>query len=199
MERANLPDFDESLRPQWRPPPEGHRESGAGPRGRDGYRGMGSYQGAGDDLIRIHNHLRSEAAELLSTIDGVIAGEEGLETARSIVSELSLWGSYSALGSFCSGFCTILTMHHSIEDRQVFPGLGRVEPDVKPVLRRLMEEHEVIADIIGIVSSALEATEDDRSRAPFLREAAGHLADRLSSHLRYEESQLVDLLNTHGS
>lgn len=181
---TNLPDFDESLRPIWNEPGE--------------ELGSGDLWGAGSELVRIHDHLRAEAGELLSAIDRFITGDEEIEAARSIIQQLAARQGYSGIGSLCSGFCALLTLHHTIEDRQVFPGLGRVEPTLAPVLRRLMEEHEVIAEIIGRVYEEIERTENDREAAPALKGVAEHLSDRLDSHLRYEESQLVGALNRYG-
>lgn len=176
-----LPDYDESLRPAWEGP------SASAPQ-----------WGAGEELVRIHDHLRAEADSLLGAIDDHIAGREPIAAARSILHQLSARQSYSAVGSLCSGFCTLLTMHHSIEDRAVFPGLGRDEPGAVPVLRRLMEEHEVIAEIIALLYRVLDAVEANRSHAGELKRVAEHLSDRLASHLRYEEAQLVGALNLHG-
>ncbi len=181
--RVDLPDFDEALRPTW----PGMRSGGV-------ERGWG----AGSQLVQIHDHLRENARELLAAIDELIAGGTDIEGARAFVRELSARQGYSAVGSFCSGFCTLLTMHHSIEDRAVFPGLGRSEPQLLPVLRRLMAEHEVISEIIALVYEAIDAAERDREQAPTLRRIAEHLRDRLLSHLRYEEAQLVPALNAHG-
>lgn len=181
---TNLPDFDESLRPIW-------TES-------DENRDAEARWGAGSELVRIHDHLRGEAEELLGAIDGFIQGREEIEAARSIIQELAARQGYSGIGSLCSGFCALLTLHHTIEDRQVFPGLGRVEPALVPVLRRLMEEHEVIAEIITLVYGEIDRTETGREAAPALKRVAEHLRDRLASHLRYEESQLVGALNRHG-
>ncbi len=181
--RLDLPDFDETVRPTWPGTRNGGEEGG---------------WGAGSQLVQIHDHLRETARELLAAIDDFIAGGSDIEGARAVVRELSARRSYSAIGSFCSGFCTLLTMHHSIEDRAVFPGLGRAEPAALPVLRRLMAEHEVIAEIIALVHEAIDAAERDRGQAVGLKRLAEHLRDRLFSHLRYEEAQLVPALNAHG-
>lgn len=45
---------------------------------------------------------------------------------------------------------------------------------------------------------AIDNTEADRSQARELNRIAVHLNDRLSSHLSYEESQLVAALNVYG-
>lgn len=187
MTVGELPDYDEGLRPLW----HGSRREAEG-------NGRERARGAGGELVRIHDHLRAESRELLSVVEDFIAGRGAITRARTIIHELSSRQGYSAVGSFCSGFCMLLTMHHQIEDRQVFPGLGRVEPDVVPVLRRLMEEHEVIAEIVGRVLEAIELADSDCSNATVLKEIAEHLYSRLSSHLRYEEAQLVEILDLHG-
>lgn len=188
VNEAILPDFDEHLRPTWEGP--GDDESTHGPRN--------APRGAGAELVRIHDHLRREAAELRAAVNGFIEGREDLGVARSVIQQLAARQGYSGIGSLCSGFCALLTLHHTIEDRQVFPGLGRVEPALVPVLRRLMEEHEVIAAIIALGHAEIDRTEADRGAAAALKKVVEHLCDRLGSHLRYEESQLVGPLDRYG-
>lgn len=183
MSDQGYPDFDEGARPAWSGAQRGVQHRG---------------WGAGHELLRIHDHLRAEARLLLEAIDDHVAGRSSIAAARSILHELSARQSYSAVGSLCSGFCTLLTLHHSIEDRNVFPGLAGVEPEIEPVLQRLGEEHEIIAEIIELVREAIDAAEADRSKATELREIAAYLCDRLSSHLAYEESQVVGALNIYG-
>ena len=62
------------------------------------------------------------------------------------------------LGTFCETYCRVVTQHHTLEDRSVFPHLRRSEPALRGVLDRLHEEHEVIADLLERIDRALVAS-----------------------------------------
>ena len=103
------------------------------------------------------------------------------------------------LGVHCQAYCRILTGHHTLEDRGIFPHLGRRDPQLAPVLDRLEEEHEVIADAArprrrALV--ALVAAEDDGLDG--VRAAMDVLTDALLSHFAYEERELIEPLARFG-
>ena len=122
----DLPRIDEAARPRWTVPPS-VRES---------------REGMGGQLIQVHLHLREELRRLLAVVDDVVAEKQDAEIAKPLVGHLSRSLNYVSLGSMCSGYCSMLTMHHSIEDRSVFPELQRIEPSLKPVVTQLHAEHE---------------------------------------------------------
>ena len=59
------------------------------------------------------------------------------------------------LGTFCESYCRVVTQHHTLEDRSVFPHIQRSEPALAPVIERLEEEHETIAELLEHVDRAL--------------------------------------------
>ena len=109
------------------------------------------------------------------------------------------------LGAFCESYCRVVTGHHTLEDRSVFPHLRRAEPGVGPVLDRLEEEHEVIADVLDRLDRALVALVAQDAYGQAGREALDELThsvdlltDTLVSHLSYEERELSGPLARHG-
>jgi hypothetical protein len=172
----SLPRFDENARPSW------------------SFEAVPSGSGLGQRLIEVHNRIRHETEALLGSVAEVMAGTGTPETARSALQALSVRQNYPALGGFCSGYCELLTIHHTLEDQKVFPGLGRAHPDLQPILKQLYDEHEVVAELIRLLDEALAAPAGDRS-SETLKTVSGALAERLLSHLLYEESQLVAVLD----
>jgi len=72
--------------------------------------------------------------------------------------------------------------------------LGAAHPGLKPVLNQLHDEHEVVAALIRRLEEVLEASGDEG--ATHVEVVSHTLADQLLSHLSYEESQLVAVLDS---
>jgi hemerythrin-like domain-containing protein len=144
-----------------------------------------------ETLLAIHEHLRRELAEIREAAAAVAAGELAPAAARSLMNRLTLRQNYWALGSFCAQYCRVVSVHHTIEDRHLFPGLRREEEALGPVLARLHWEHEVIAAVLDRFDRALVAMMGDASRVEDVRRVADELHDALLSHLAYEEDELL--------
>jgi alkanesulfonate monooxygenase SsuD/methylene tetrahydromethanopterin reductase-like flavin-dependent oxidoreductase (luciferase family)/hemerythrin-like domain-containing protein len=177
--------WDESARPT-RPPHEDDRELSA------------REQGAGQHLVDIHNALRAELTQLHDVIGQVARGMLDAGSARSLINTMTMRQNNWTLGAFCESYCRIVTGHHSLEDRSVFPHLRHRDPELAPVLDRLQEEHEVIADVLDRVDQALVALVSRPDGLDELRGAVELLSDTLLSHLSYEERELVEPLSRHG-
>ncbi|MDT0305211.1 hemerythrin domain-containing protein [Streptomonospora wellingtoniae] len=93
---------------------------------------------------------------------------------------------------FCHGFCSALTGHHEGEDRELFPAIAARHPELRETLRRLQQDHSMIAHLLAGLQEAL-----GRSAPP--AELDRHLegiAAIMESHFRYEERQLLAVLET---
>jgi len=148
------------------------------------------------ELRRVHTRLR----EALRVTQDAVAdtpgdqaavtdspGVDGLDTARTrgrhATRELLL---------YCHGFCAALDGHHQGEDRTLFPAIAAAHPDLGPVLRKLEQDHSMIAHLLTGLRDA-----SDRAAPP--EELALHLegiAAIMESHFRYEERQLLTVLDT---
>jgi hypothetical protein len=150
---------------------------------------------AQQDLLRqVHEHLRSELAVILDAVDQVAEGAADPAATRSLINALTMRQNYWALGSFCSGYCRTLTMHHGIEDAAMFPGLLSREPAIAAVTERLSAEHEVIHDVLVELDKALVALVDGGSDVARVRAHVQGLSDLLLPHLAYEEEQLLPVI-----
>ena len=132
-------------------------------------------------------------------VDQVVHGHLQVGAARSAVNAMTMRQNNWTLGAYCESYCRIVTGHHSLEDTGIFPHLRASDPDVRPVIDRLEEEHEVIHDVLDDVDRALVALVAEESDAlDRLRHVVDLLTDTLLSHLAYEERELLHPLATHG-
>jgi alkanesulfonate monooxygenase SsuD/methylene tetrahydromethanopterin reductase-like flavin-dependent oxidoreductase (luciferase family) len=154
---------------------------------------------AGRHLIDVHDALRAELDQLRDLVEQVAAGTSNAAAVRSFINRMTIRQNNWTLGTFCETYCRTVTSHHTLEDRSVFPHLRRSDAALGPVIDRLEEEHEQIADLLERVDRALvalvSAEEDGIDR---VGAAMDLLTDALLSHFSYEERELVEPLARHG-
>jgi alkanesulfonate monooxygenase SsuD/methylene tetrahydromethanopterin reductase-like flavin-dependent oxidoreductase (luciferase family)/hemerythrin-like domain-containing protein len=156
-------------------------------------------QAAGRHLIDVHDALRAELAQLRDLVEQVAAGTTNPTAVRSFINRMTIRQNLWTLGTFCETYCRVVTHHHVLEDRSVFPHLRRQDEALGPVIDRLEEEHEQIADLLERVDRALVAlvaAEDDGIDR--VERAMNLLTDALLSHFAYEERELIEPLARHG-
>ncbi|GLW09002.1 hypothetical protein Misp01_41320 [Microtetraspora sp. NBRC 13810] len=149
----------------------------------------------GQRLVQVHNHLRQEMKQIVDAVDQVAAGRTQVAALRDMINQLTMRQNYWSLGAFCASYCRLLTVHHTIEDAELFPRIRERQESLGPVVDRLAEEHEVIADVLTRLDAALAATIEDAAKFDGVREQVAILHDRLFSHLDYEEEELVEPLS----
>ncbi len=153
---------------------------------------------AGQHLVDVHDHLRSELAQLFDLISQVEAGTLEAGAARSLINTMTMRQNDWALGAYCQSYCRVVTTHHTIEDTSMFPHLRASDTALVPVIDRLEDEHHVIARVLDGVDRALVAVVSEEGGLVRLREAVDLLSDTMASHLSYEETQLVEPLARYG-
>ncbi len=162
-------------------------------------------QASAHHLVDVHDGLRAELAQVRDIVAQVRRGHLEVGQARSVINTMTMRQNNWTLGAYCESYCRIVATHHTLEDRSVFPHLRRSEAGLGPVLDRLEEEHEVIADVLDELDRALVALVGDDgtgqvgSRAlEELQHRVDLLTDTLLSHLSYEERELLGPLARHG-
>jgi hypothetical protein len=178
--------WDEAARPAGPEPPSDARYTAHG-------------RAIAGHLVEIHDHLRTELAQIRDLI-GQVRDGAGAARVRSAINQMTMRQNSWTLGAYCASYCRIVTGHHTLEDQAVFPHLRAREPGLGPALDRLADEHKTIHKVLEDVDAALVEHLRDSGTGSFagLQEAADILTDVLLSHLAYEEAQLVEPLARHG-
>jgi hypothetical protein len=166
-----------------------------------------SYSAAGEataqHLVDIHDALRAELTQLRDVLDQVRRGLVQVGQARSVVNTMTMRQNNWTLGAYCESYCRIVTGHHTLEDRSMLRHLAASDPASVPVVERLHEEHEVIAELLEHVDRDLVALvsavpAEVAAALTDLEATVESLSTMLLSHLRYEETELRHSLATHG-
>jgi alkanesulfonate monooxygenase SsuD/methylene tetrahydromethanopterin reductase-like flavin-dependent oxidoreductase (luciferase family) len=161
-----------------------------------------SYSDAGRSaskaLVGVHNMLRQELSELRDILQQVRDGAMHAADARGALNEIALRQNDWTLGTICSRYCGVVAAHHRGEDSVLFPHLTGREPQLKPVIDRLTDEHLVIHEAIEQVDHALVQHMTRPECHDAIQDAIDFLTDALLSHLAYEEQELVEPLARLG-
>ena len=162
-------------------------------------------QATSQHLVDVHDHLRTELTQLRDVVEQVRRGLLSVGQARSVINTMTMRQNNWTLGAYCESYCRVVTGHHTLEDRSIFPHLRRRQPSLTHVIDRLEQEHHVIADVLEQVDEALVGIVGADGYGTAGREALDELqrtvdllTDTLLSHLSYEERELVHPLAQHG-
>ncbi|MCZ7436955.1 hemerythrin domain-containing protein [Micromonospora sp. WMMC241] len=128
------------------------------------------------ELRGVHERLREA---LRVTREALAGGEAAGPATRDLL-------------LFCHGFCAALTAHHEGEDRGLFPAIAAEHPELRDTLSRLRQDHSMIGHLLGALSAAVAR---DAPPAELGRHLEG-VAAIMESHFRYEERQLLTVLET---
>jgi hemerythrin-like domain-containing protein len=128
------------------------------------------------ELRQVHERLR-EALAL--TRRAVADGRVGEAATRDLL-------------LYCHGFCAALDGHHRGEDHALFPAIRAAHPELEPVLGYLAQDHSMIAHLLA----GLRAAVDQAAPVAELDRHLQGVAAVMESHFRYEERQLLMVLDT---
>ena len=112
--------------------------------------------------------------------------------ARSYLNTMTMRQKYLTLGAFCAAYCRVVSVHHAIEDQQLFAtsrmrmshwdrssNVCRMSAKASPRCWARSTGHSWRW---SKTNSALDETQS----------AVDHLSDALLAHLKYEEEQLLE-------
>ncbi|MEV5328696.1 LLM class flavin-dependent oxidoreductase [Nonomuraea sp. NPDC052634] len=146
----------------------------------------------GRHLVQVHNGYRQELRQVQDAVEQVAAGQGDAGALRSAINRLSVRQNHWTLGTFCATFNRLLTVHHTIEDESMFPAILERDSTLAPVIKKLEQEHEVIAEMLGELDAACVALLADPAAIEQVRAGVDRLVQVLSSHFAYEEEELVE-------
>lgn len=128
------------------------------------------------ELRAAHSRLRAALAMARASVDERAEGR--VDAAPGPASELAL---------YCIGFCVALDAHHRNEDTGLFVDLQAEQPDLEPVIAKLMQDHSMLSQLIG----SLRAAVDGGAEGADLHRHLDGIAALMESHFAYEERQLL--------
>ncbi|WP_418959216.1 nitroreductase/quinone reductase family protein [Streptomyces tritici] len=141
----------------------------------DDYRPPNRLDALADELIKIHEWLRTELAALAEGL--------GAHTAPGLTVELR---------RHCLTFCSAMAVHHGGEDAGLFPYLAREFPEHAGTFERLRAEHGTVARILDELQALLARLDEAEPAA--IRAEVDALRAELDAHFAYEEEHIVPLL-----
>ncbi|WP_188187433.1 LLM class flavin-dependent oxidoreductase [Nonomuraea sp. SYSU D8015] len=145
----------------------------------------------GRRLVEVHDGYRQEMRQVQDAIEQVA---EPQETIDGLSTRQNHW----TLGTYCATFRRLLTVHHTIEDETTFPAVLEAESTLAPVIKKLEQEHEVIAELLARLDEACVQLLRNPARLGLVRARADRLAAALSSHFAYEEEELMEPIGRLG-
>lgn len=131
-----------------------------------------------DRLIAWDDELRRAHTRLRSALEATRAALDADADAPDASSDLAL---------FCIGFCSALDGHHLSEDRALFPALREEHPELGDVIDKLMQDHSMLAHLLGALRTAVE---DGESTEAIERHLDG-VGAIMESHFRFEEREIL--------
>src|SRR5699024_2769780 len=72
-------------------------------------------------LIDVHDQLRSELAQVRDIVAQVRSGDTSVPEARSAINAMTMRQNNWTLGAYCQSYCRAVSVHHTLEDRSIFP------------------------------------------------------------------------------
>ncbi|HEX4813810.1 MAG TPA: LLM class flavin-dependent oxidoreductase [Nonomuraea sp.] len=145
----------------------------------------------GRHLVDVHDGYRAQMRQVLDAIEEVAAA--GPEADR-LSGRQNRW----TLGAYCATFRRLLTVHHTMEDEVLLPALLGHDSTLAPVVKKLEQEHEVIADLLVRLDEACADLLANPARIGRVRARADRLAAMLASHFAYEEEELAEPIGRLG-
>lgn len=155
----------------------------------------------GRRLAMIHEmHLR-QMAHVRQVMEQVAAGEARVAALDEALSDLDMRHNYRVFGNVCGQECGMLTAHHGIEDRYLFPVLAAQDNEgLRKVVERLVAEHGIVHDYIQKMEEAASAAMQAPGPETFatLRDAFERLEKFVISHFGYEQEELEEALGYYN-
>lgn len=150
-------------------------------------------------LVEVHVMYRQQLAALRRALADWADEGSDPERVTAAARRLSPGITGRDLRVHCLSFCQAMTVHHSIEDGQIFPDLRELGPHAGPTIDRLESDHRQIVPLLSDLARAADQLTNDPASAPAAIAALHTLAERLTAHLDYEEASLAALVEASTS
>jgi hemerythrin-like domain-containing protein len=137
------------------------------------------------DMFAVHTMFRREYGSMPDLVRAVAAGDK--QRAAVVADHITLLN-------------TILNLHHSGEDKHIWPRLQRRVPEeIAPIVGVMEGQHEAIHERYLQVDEALGQWRDSASAQTrdALADALDHIIQLLREHLALEEERVVPLIERY--
>jgi iron-sulfur cluster repair protein YtfE (RIC family) len=147
-------------------------------------------------LVQIHDMFRANLRALRAAADEWAAGTGPAGAVRALTG--------GDLRGHCLYFCGGLTMHHTMEDRAMFPALLGITPELDAVIARLQADHHEIHGLLDELRRLAEGIGEpgtapaDAETAAAIRAQLDRMATDLEDHLDREERAVGPYLGRLG-
>ncbi|MEL7026571.1 MAG: hemerythrin domain-containing protein [Pseudomonadota bacterium] len=151
----------------------------------------------GGQLAAIHAGYLHQIARVAAVLERIEAGDAPPEHLHQIVLSLDMAENFRAFGSLCGQQCSILKMHHDIEQASMFPRLEEAGGGIfAAIVAKLRDEHEVVHELLVRLERAAMALMYDQTDENFAQaaETFHKLEEVLRSHFGYEETELAEAI-----
>jgi Hemerythrin HHE cation binding domain len=149
-----------------------------------------------DELRGVHELIRRDLAHVTLLAEDA-AGGAAPEEVRRRVGELKSSTILWQLRYGCIRHSRFVEAHHGLEDRAVFPVVRRTDPQLGPVVDKLMADHRAVAERVTeleAAANALDGADDLEAARERVVWALTGLGTLLLEHLDYEERSLEPVL-----
>ena len=155
----------------------------------------------GRHLAAIHRHYLMDLSRIAQALRRIEAGDAPPSDLEHIVLNAEMAQNFRAFGTLCGQECRVLTLHHDIEEQQIFPQLhARGSDAMRAVVDRLRAEHKVVHELLDRLAAVAHDLATAPTEANFTK--AGAIFDKLcavvKSHFHYEETTLEEALGVYG-
>jgi iron-sulfur cluster repair protein YtfE (RIC family) len=155
-------------------------------------------RGPGEHLRQVHDMYRAELQVVTELAALVRAGEATLDDLRGTIHGMAVRTNIEQFGAICLRYCAMVTNHHTLEDRAIFPAVRAEGEAYAALIDQLEHEHGAIHQQLRRVDDALVRVDTDRDHVPRALEELDALDRILRSHFAYEETQLFEPLGLVG-
>lgn len=154
----------------------------------------------GRRLTLFHRYHLQQLAQLRRALDDLEKGVGDADALAGQVGSMAIIENCRRFGSLCGQECQLLTLHHTIEDEEIFPHLRDTGDGLRKVIDRLSAEHLIVHELLVRLQEATRrfAQMPGGEALGSLRRVYDALERVVISHFGYEERELEEALGFYG-
>jgi iron-sulfur cluster repair protein YtfE (RIC family) len=154
----------------------------------------------GRRLTLFHRYHLQQLGLLRGALEDLEKGMGDANALAEQVGSMAMIENYRRFGSLCGQECQLLTLHHTIEDQEIFPRLRNTSDGLRKVIDRLSAEHVIVHELLVRLQDETRrfAQEPGPAALASLRQVYEALERVVISHFGYEERELEEALGFYG-